>query len=291
MTRLAVNGATHESQASGSPLARVPSADDLPTEATAELVGPDELARAIGVSRATIDRARRDGRLPATHDGRGWKFKRTEVVEIGELRRSVPSSARQEAEGERDARVFASFEAGKGVSAIVVDERVPARVVLALRETWLEAHRADARGLVLTCRACSRPSDPRHAFCAEHAAHVSVLTEEQRRTLAGQDIPVSIHCTACGQVADAGVCATCADAITVAVEDGVIVVRLAARIVRELPLSLLTSSIEAASAPAAAPAPAATEAVSSDATRTLLDAVHARLRSARTPLTSEDADK
>ncbi len=124
-----------ESQAAANAAALVTSVDD---PHAAELVGPDELARELGISRATIDRARKAGRLPAVREGNAWRFRRTEVLELGEIRQRVPVGAadRARAVGELAARAFPLFRQRVPLDEIVVRLECDPAALSRLFEQW-----------------------------------------------------------------------------------------------------------------------------------------------------------
>jgi hypothetical protein len=172
--------------------------------------------------------------------------------------------------GPRSAAVLERLERGEQTVRIAIELQEAPDFVLKVREQWVRAHVADRERVILTCRACSRPSDPQCGYCLDCAPHMARLSEEQRRVLAGQEVPTAIRCS-CGRVVDEGVCTTCVEGITAAVEGGAVVVRAGTRVLKTLPLSMLMPPTEAPAGPAPTPAEAP---VVSDATRAIVD--HAR---------------
>lgn len=258
-----------ESQGAANGAALVTSADD---HTSVELVTADEMARALGVSRATIDRARKAGRLPAVRnpDGRGWAFRRTEVIEMGEVRQRVPASAadRERQAGERDAAVVAMLEENATVPEIVVATKTPLDVVVRLRAGWIAARQADAQQAVHTC-GCGALPDPRTARCTRCHARSRVLSDADAALLAGREPPPPNTCTCKGCSAVVPIeraehlCASCASKLTVGVRGGVLVVLLAGAPVRTISVQetrgivgQLDHLVQRPAAPARAPAPA-----------------------------------
>ena len=134
-------------------------------------------------------------------------------------------------EGERDSRVVAALESGATIVQIVVQERVPIRVAVALREEWLRAQSIDRQSVPVTCQ-CGAPSKPsRVARCERCDARTRTLTEAQLAVLAGKK-PSTTHtaCTGCGRKhpidAVDRVCASCWKALTAVVTKGQICIQL-----------------------------------------------------------------
>jgi hypothetical protein len=205
-------------------------------------------AREAGISESTLRRAIADGLVAASSEGGVLRVTRQTVIELrtrgGALRRGPGPSvvAAEEREGERDARVFAALEAGRTVAEIIVAERIPARVVLALRQSWLDAHRADREGVAYAC-GCGAPSDPSTARCIRCFERMRVLTGAQAALLAGAELPPPGTCTCrgCGtraRIEDVdALCVRCAEKLTIAERGGVLVVVLAGTVVRELSIA------------------------------------------------------
>ncbi len=129
-------------------------------------------------------------------------------------------------EGARDARVIHALEEGRTVAAIVIAEKIPLRIVLALRETWLIGHAADLKGVNFKCVECGSPSNPSYARCDRCAPYTKTLTEAQRAILAGTPLPEpnACKCSGCSNVIDTNaadhVCVRCLQRVGVVVRDG-----------------------------------------------------------------------
>lgn len=195
---------------------------------TAELLPPDLLtteqaARALGISPPTLNRERYAGRLKAIPHGHGFAYRRTEILEIGELRRKASVAVERERyEGERDARVFAAFTDGLTVDAAVIREQVAVTIVFRLRELWDRAHAAAQKAAICLHEhhggECDGPVQTQVGLCGYHAARSRILTEEQALLLSGREIPTALHCQACSAVAARGICSSCMAAVTVEIE-------------------------------------------------------------------------
>jgi hypothetical protein len=206
-----------------------------------ELLTADQLAQLKGVSRATIDRARKAGRLPAVPLGKrgGWGFRRTEIVEMGEIRQQIPVGGVNQVEGDRDARVVAAFENGRSIVEVVMAEKIPIHVVMSLRASWLKARETERVGIRYNC-GCGAPADPRAARCLRCHEKSRVLSDAERAVLAGGDIPPpgTCACQSCGhtvRVEDAdSLCLPCKKRMSVGVVGGVLVVAIAGKVWRSL---------------------------------------------------------
>jgi hypothetical protein len=202
-------------------------------------------AKEAKVSESTLRRLVQEGAIEAIRDAGGtMRVTQATIIELktrGALKRGPNLSvvAQEEREGERDARVFAALETGRTITEVIVSERIPARVAISLRQTWLLARQTDRQGIEFAC-SCGAASDPRTARCARCFERTRVLTDAQQATLAGTELPPPGACTCrgCGshaRVEDVdALCATCAPKLTVVERGGVLAVVLAGKTVREL---------------------------------------------------------
>lgn len=207
---------------------------------------PSQLALETGVSRQTIDRARREGRLPAVPYGRGYAFRRTEIVEIGDLRngdirKHTNSVMRAQYEGERDAKVIGMLEQGSTTAEIVVECKVSLSAVMVIRQAWIRARDAERRETAITCR-CGGVADQRAAMCMSCFGRARPLSDAQLALLSGQPPPAPNTCTCrgCGAVVSNEAadhwCRPCAGRLTIEAPDGVPAVLFAGTVVRTLSL-------------------------------------------------------
>ncbi len=229
-----VNG-TRAGRASGDARALVPTVIDAPD---GEYVTADELAKAMRVSRATIDRKRRRGELPAIETPHGYRYVRT-TVEVGSRPRAPSAIEREQYEGDRDARVFSALRRGATISEIVEQEHIPASVVMQIRDTWLAAAAADRKGVAYVC-ACGAPSHPATARCMACHERTRVLSDDQLATLAGREPPPVGTCTCrgCGQRVEVDrsehLCRGCEGQLAIVSDNGFLAVALGGRVVRRL---------------------------------------------------------
>lgn len=152
-----------------------------------ELLTTAEVAKMAGVSRATVTRARRDGLLAGVPTGNGFAYRKTEVVEFGQVRSKVLSVVDKEKHaGERDAAIVERLEAGDTVAQAVMATRAPIDVVVRIRQVWADSKRGDAALATHAC-ACGAASDPRTARCMPCHIRSRVLTSEQITRLAQKD--------------------------------------------------------------------------------------------------------
>jgi len=193
-----------------------------------------EVAQLLGVEEGKIYRESR--RLGGRYGpGRKLVFDHDQIIEFqqsgGFSRKAGHAQNTETYDGERDSRVIAALEGGMTIAQIVVQERVPIRVVVALREEWLRAQAIDRQTAPAAC-ACGAPSKPsRVARCERCDARTRTLTEAQLAVLAGKK-PSTTHtaCTGCGRKhpidAVDRVCTSCWKALTAVVTKGQICIQL-----------------------------------------------------------------
>lgn len=183
----------------------------------------EDVAAAWGVSRATIDRERAAGNLHGKAHGSGYIFLRDEALTVGAARKTPTGiAAKEQADGERDARVFAAFQDGLSINAVVVRERVAVGIVMRLHEAWRQGREMEGRSVECLHRhsdvACEGVPELHNMLCDAHAARSRILNEEELLLLNNQTIPTALHCAACDGLAASGVCARCLTGLTVTLE-------------------------------------------------------------------------
>jgi hypothetical protein len=163
-----------------------------------EILPTKEIAKELGVSVATIDRARMDGRLKAVPYGKGFGYRRTETLEVGDIRKKTPAATRAEFEGKRDAQIIALLEENATISEIVTTTQVALITVLDIRRGWMTARTLERRESSYPCR-CGAPSDPRATLCMTCFAGLRSLNSAQIALVEGHPVEVgTCVCSSCG---------------------------------------------------------------------------------------------
>jgi hypothetical protein len=163
-----------------------------------EILPTRQLAKELGVSVSTVDRARVDGRLKAVPFGNGFGFRRTETLEVGDIRRKSSAVARADFEGDRDAKIITLLEENATVAEIVKTTKVALITVLDIRRAWITARTIERRESSYPC-ACGAPSDPRAALCKTCFSKSRVLNSAQIALISDRPIaPGTCPCASCG---------------------------------------------------------------------------------------------
>ena len=162
------------------------------------LLTTNQLARELGVSRVTIDRARAEGRIQAVPHGNGFAFRRVETLEIGDIRKQTNAIARAKFDGERDAAVVEMLERGATVAEITAATKTALEVVARLRQTWLAIRAIEQRESTAQCSGCGAPPHPKAALCLSCFRQSRRLTDAERKILSGQPIPTPNTCICLG---------------------------------------------------------------------------------------------
>lgn len=264
-----------------SPSAGSRAVDEEPAETEIEVVQEDEdrprrnyltaseLAKARGVTPDAI-RRRADAlgakRLP---NGRMiFPMAEMTVTKTTQKTKITARSAKEEAAtraGEVASAAFDRFAQGTPLIDVVRDLRVTPETVKSLWTSWVELQKLQEATVIARCRwhgpECTGGPQPGTGMCSHHFPRARLLTDEQKMALAGQEIPVAVRCTCCGDVADKGICATCVSTVRVSARGGGLVVEIAGKIVHHVSaadareLLPLPSSPEPPSSPESAASP------------------------------------
>jgi hypothetical protein len=163
------------------------------------LIPTSKAAEMLGVSEATI--LRRAKELKARKGPRGRLLFEVERLRLAREEGGVTKKPTfvGASEGTRDAKVIAGFEAGRSIAQIVMQEQVPLRSVLELRDAWLESHRADRAGVEFACT-CGAAANLHTAKCTRCADRARSLSDAERQLLAGAALaPNEASCSCCGK--------------------------------------------------------------------------------------------
>lgn len=192
-----------------------------------------QLAKELGVSPATVHRARRDGRLKGIpHGPQGFAFSRTETLQVGDLRKQVNAVSRAQFEGNRDAGVVEMLERGATVSEITIATKTAIDVVARLRSTWLGIREVEQRETTPPCSGCGLPPHSRVSLCMTCFRQMKRVSKAERAALKGEALPAPNTCTCLGcsetvSTEDAEhLCGHCRRKAKVDVHGGVLVVLL-----------------------------------------------------------------
>lgn len=161
--------------------------------------------------------------------------------------------------GETAAECFRRFRANESLVEIVEALKVDPAVVEGLWYKWKHLQKIQLDGMTRCMLEhhggieCDGLPTAQTGLCGRHAARARILTNEEEATLhamrTGQEIAKAVCCVSCGQMATRGMCSGCLSKITVAVENGVFVVRAADRQVKVMQLNEIRQMIKGKPSP------------------------------------------
>jgi len=214
-------------------------------------------ARVAGVSESTLRRLIADGFLDVVREGPRAKIliarKTAMAIRMGGtagLKRAptLPAREEQQARGDLARACFEKFASGMALARVVQELAVDPTLVKLLWTQWLDIQdterRSDPPRCVFHGSRCAGVVARRVGLCEWHAPRARMLSEEQEAVLAGQTIPMGLHCAECGKLAGAGLCTACISNPTYVVEPGRVVVKARGRVLLNLSRATLAVCLE-----------------------------------------------